>query len=123
MLLLDDQKNVHRYTEKRPWGHFDRFCQNDNSCTVKLLHVKPNEELSLQYHEKRNEFWRVLEGNPVIVIGDRITKAKAGAEFFIPHHTEHQIISQDYPVQILEISFGEFDEGDIIRIKDKYQRI
>lgn len=122
MLLIEEQKSVHMHKENRPWGFFEQFCQND-ACTVKMLHVKPKEELSLQFHHKRNEFWRVVAGNPIVIVGDHIAKAKPGDEFFIPRLTEHQLIAQDRMVEMLEISFGEFEEEDIVRIKDKYARV
>ncbi len=105
---------------KKPWGEFERFTLNEIS-TVKILRVNVNQELSLQYHHNRDEFWQVISGTCNIKISDNITKAKAGDRFFIPKLTLHQIISIT-DCQILEISFGEFDEKDIVRVKDKYNR-
>jgi len=34
----------------------------------------------------------------------------------------HQLEAKDDDVQFLEIAFGNFDEEDIVRIKDKYGR-
>ncbi len=110
-----------KYIEKRPWGKFEQFTHNEQT-TVKIIYVKLNEELSLQYHEKRDEFWKVLEGEPVLVIDDKIIKAKTGDEFFIPRKKNHRIMSKNSTVKILEIAFGEFDEDDIIRLNDKYDR-
>jgi mannose-6-phosphate isomerase-like protein (cupin superfamily) len=45
-----------------------------------------------------------------------------GDEFFIPKETVHQIKTSDSSVSILEIAFGNFDENDIVRLKDKYNR-
>ena len=102
-----------RYLEKRPWGGFRRFTLNESS-TVKILTIKPRQEFSLQYHKYRDEFWRFLDAPAIIRIGRKTIKAKKGDEFFIPMRKE---------VNILEISFGKFDERDILRIKDKYGRI
>jgi len=109
------------YTEERPWGKFEQFSHNEQS-TVKIIHVNPNEELSLQYHEKRDEFWKVLDGNPILVIGNKIIKAKPGEEYFVPRKVNHRIMSEDTPIRILEIAFGNFDEEDIVRLNDKYKR-
>ena len=38
--------------------------------------VKQKEELSLQKHKKRAEFWYVLEGNPSFVVGNKTNKYK-----------------------------------------------
>jgi mannose-6-phosphate isomerase-like protein (cupin superfamily) len=112
---------IEKYTEERPWGTFEQFCKNE-SVTVKILSVKAGEELSLQYHHKRAEFWRILSGSATIIIDDKETVAKPGDEFFIPIEAKHRIRTTDQPVQIMEIAFGHFDEEDIVRLEDKYAR-
>jgi mannose-6-phosphate isomerase-like protein (cupin superfamily) len=109
------------YKEERPWGIFERFTHNELS-TVKLITVNPNEELSLQYHHKREEFWKVLDGTGTFVIGEKTKVGKKGDEFFIPKETIHQIKTSDATVSILVIAFGNFDENDIVRLNDKYKR-
>ncbi len=113
---------IKKYSEKRPWGSFERFCENE-ACTVKIITVKPNEESSLQYHRHRDEFWRILRGRAEIVIGDKTISAKEGDEFFVPKGTKHRISAGKETVKVLEISFGKFNENDIVRLKDKYKRI
>jgi mannose-6-phosphate isomerase-like protein (cupin superfamily) len=113
--------SMKKYIEKRPWGKFEQFCENE-ICTVKIINVNPNEELSLQYHLHRDEFWRVLDGSATIVVGDKMQDGKEGDEFFIPKKTRHRIKTGNSPVRILEISFGRFDEDDIVRLEDKYKR-
>lgn len=109
------------YKEDRPWGNFERFCLNEQA-TVKIISVTPNEELSLQFHYNRDEFWRVIDGSGTIVIGNDQLPGKAGDEFFIPRKTTHQLITTNSSLRILEISFGDFDENDIVRLSDKYKR-
>jgi mannose-6-phosphate isomerase-like protein (cupin superfamily) len=108
-------------TIQRPWGSFTRFTQNEKS-TVKILHVKKGEEFSLQYHIHREEFWHVLKGSPSVVIGEEIFHPKEGEEFTVKPGTLHRISAPDDDVFVLEISDGEFDENDIVRIEDKYNR-
>ncbi|MEO9870584.1 CBS domain-containing protein [Ekhidna sp.] len=110
-----------KYTEERPWGNFEQFCEN-RLCTVKLINVNPNEELSLQYHRNRNEFWRVVKGKGKVVIGKQELDANVDDEFSVPAKTKHRIITQEFSLQILEISYGLFDEKDIVRLIDKYHR-
>ncbi len=110
-----------KYKEERPWGQFEQFSKNEK-VTVKILRVNPNEELSLQFHHNRDEFWRVLEGTGDIVIGKETQTGKKGDEFFIPRETNHQIKAYASSISILEISFGDFDEDDIVRLSDKYHR-
>ena len=110
------------YKEERPWGNFERFTHNEIS-TVKILTVNPNEELSLQYHHNREEFWKIIDGTGSFTIGASTKIGKKGDEFFIPKETIHQIKTSDTSVTIIEIAFGNFDENDIVRLEDKYNRI
>lgn len=108
-------------TTKRPWGSFTRFTNNEPS-TVKILHINKGEEFSLQYHTHREEFWKIIEGNPEIIIGEKVYNPNPGEEFVIAPHTNHRISAPKNNVVVLEISAGQFDESDIIRIEDKYNR-
>lgn len=109
------------FTEKRPWGEYRKFTDNEPS-TVKLLLVRKGQCFSLQEHFHRKEFWKVLSGNPEVIIGDETLKARSGDEFEVPTQTKHRISAPIDDVRILEISFGKFDESDIIRQEDKYGR-
>ena len=109
------------YSEKRPWGSFLQFTHNISS-TVKIITVAPHEELSLQYHEKRSEFWYVLSGSPSITIGENVLSGSVGQDFFVPQRINHRIKAGDTEVKILEIALVEFDEQDIVRLEDKYGR-
>lgn len=110
-----------KYIEQRPWGKFERLTFNEKS-TVKILTIKPGEELSLQCHKKREEFWRVISGEAEFVIGKEKMTGKEADEFFIPKKTAHQIRAGKGEVKVLEISLGKFEEKDIIRLEDKYNR-
>ena len=106
---------------KKPWGQFEQFTHNELS-TVKIISVDSNSSLSLQYHNHRSEFWRVLSGHPILTIGEKKINAKPGDEFTIKELEKHRIETKEDSVQILEISYGDFDENDIIRLEDKYGR-
>lgn len=108
-------------TTKKPWGSFIKFTDNEPS-TVKLLYINKDEELSLQHHFQRDEFWRVIKGNPEITIGERIEPSHEGDEFLVPRGVNHRISAKEDDVVILEISKGFFDENDIVRVEDKYHR-
>jgi len=105
----------------KPWGGEEHFCFN-TQVTVKILSVKPHSSLSLQYHFKRNEFWKIIKGAAKITVGEKIYDAKEGDEFVIPKNAKHRIETEEHHAKIMEISYGEFDAEDIVRIDDKYNR-
>lgn len=107
--------------DKRPWGQFIQFTDNE-ICTVKIITVKPNSRLSLQYHNHRDEFWRVIEGEGQIVLGEDTIDVKKDDEFFIERKVLHRMMTKDKSMSIMEISYGEFDENDIVRVEDEYGR-
>lgn len=107
--------------DHRPWGNFRRFTAGE-STTVKILFVKAHERFSLQYHNNRDEFWRVLSGSPDITIDEKTEKAEVGDEFFITRGTKHRISAGQTDTSVLEIAFGDFDEEDIVRLEDDYHR-
>ncbi|MES2436904.1 MAG: phosphomannose isomerase type II C-terminal cupin domain [Patescibacteria group bacterium] len=108
-------------TTDKPWGSFTQFTHNELS-TVKTIFVKAGEQLSLQTHAKREEFWKVISGTPTLTIGEEHIEAQPGDEFTIPAGLQHRIATTQENALILEISTGDFDENDIIRLEDKYGR-
>lgn len=106
---------------KRPWGEFNQFTQNENT-TVKIISINKESSLSLQFHNHRTEFWKIISGHPVVTIGDVTKVASPGDEFEIGKLQHHQIEAKDDAVVFLEIAYGDFDEEDIVRLKDKYGR-
>ena len=114
-------KKRETYIETRPWGKFEQFTHNEIS-TVKILTIKEKEQPSIQYHRKRTEFWKILSGKAKVRVGDLWHDAKEGDEFYISLETIHSVQGVDGEVKVLEISFGDFDEKDIVRLEDKYGR-
>ena len=50
-------KTVDSYNiEYRPWGSFENIAHGEGFL-VKILKIKPNSKISLQYHKKRSEHW------------------------------------------------------------------
>ncbi len=116
-----DQNHSKPYQESRPWGNFVEFVKNQ-PCTVKIITVKRGEAFSLQYHESRDEFWRILSGKGLVTLGDETKELIVGEDYFVPRKSLHRIESTDEDVVLLEIAYGSFDENDIVRIEDKYNR-
>ena len=107
--------------DMRPWGNFKQFTQNTAS-TVKIITINPNESLSLQSHEKREEFWHVMRGEGIFEINGSSYEVVTDDEYYVKKEEKHRMIAGENGLQILEIAFGEFDEDDIVRYEDKYGR-
>ena len=105
----------------KPWGNFRQFTLNESS-TVKILSINAGEELSLQTHKTREEYWFVIEGYPTITRGEQVFTAHPNDEILIEQGQQHRIAALDNDVLILEIAYGHFDEDDIVRLEDRYDR-
>ncbi len=112
---------THYEKEERPWGNFERFTLNEKT-TVKIITVNAGQSISLQTHEHRDEFWRVISGSGTVHINGKDTEAREGDAFFGKRGQEHRIVGGPEGFKCLEIAFGDFDEGDIKRLEDKYGR-
>ncbi len=112
---------IEPYHEERPWGEFVQFIKN-TPATVKIITVKAGEAFSLQHHNNRSEFWRVIGGTGKITKGDEATETKTGDEHFINKGTNHRLEGGPDGISILEIALGDFDENDIVRLEDRYGR-
>ena len=86
-----------------------------------IIFVKPEMGLSIQIHQQRNETWEILDGNPIIILGDKIHYyAKKGMIFQNPINSYHSVINpsinpKDF-VMLKESWSGTFDEKDIERL-------
>jgi mannose-1-phosphate guanylyltransferase/mannose-1-phosphate guanylyltransferase/mannose-6-phosphate isomerase len=116
------ENSINIYEEERPWGNFRRFTENSSS-TVKILTVNQNKKLSLQSHENRSEFWRVIGGSGFFEIDKKRHEVKIGDEYSIPCGTLHRVEGGNNGLVVLEIATGLFDENDISRYEDDYGRV
>ena len=108
--------------KERPWGHFNQYAFNED-CTVSLMMVKPGERLSLQSHTARSELWIVLDDGACVEVEGVITQHRAGNEIWIPANAKHRLsCSGERPVRVLEVAFGNWQQGDITRYEDDYAR-
>jgi len=121
--MAEKNKNlINFYREKRPWGDFLEFIKNQRA-TVKILDIFPGEETSLQFHQKRDEFWYVIRGEAKTIVGNKEKTLKIGDHLYIKKGQKHRLINNSADIAaILEISFGKFKEEDEVIIKDKYHR-
>jgi mannose-6-phosphate isomerase len=107
---------------EKPWGKFEQYTHN-LPCTVKIITVAPGGTLSRQYHHKRDELWVVLDPGACVELEGEVLYPEPEDKLFIPRGTVHRLSSAgEGLVRILEISFGRFDEDDIVRLDDVYGR-
>jgi mannose-6-phosphate isomerase len=108
---------------EKPWGYFEQYTHNLPS-TVKIITVSPGGTLSRQYHKKRDELWVVLDPGACVELDGEVLYPQPQEKLFIPRGMVHRLSSSagEGEVRILEISFGEFDEDDIVRLEDVYGR-
>jgi mannose-6-phosphate isomerase len=110
-------------TEK-PWG-WELLWARADTYVGKLLFVRADESLSLQFHNEKDESWYVLEGRAQIEMGapgDPLPGTEVvgpGAAFRIRPGTVHRVAALEDTL-ILEVSTPHLD--DIVRLEDRYGR-
>jgi mannose-6-phosphate isomerase len=110
-------------TVSKPWGHETIWARTDRY-VGKILHINAGEELSVQYHNKKDETVHLLSGKLVYRV-QRDTDSledvqlKLGESFRITPGTIHQMVALS-DCDVLEVSTPELD--DVVRLKDKYGR-
>ena len=108
----------------KPWG-YERIWAHSDRYVGKLLHINAGHELSVQYHNRKDETVHLLSGNLIYRVklgggGDlRDVALKQGESFRITPGTVHQMVAVT-DCDVLEASTAEVD--DIVRLSDKYGR-
>jgi mannose-6-phosphate isomerase len=106
----------------KPWGHETIWAQSDRY-VGKILHINAGHELSVQYHNKKDETVHLLSGEIVYRVknGDTLEdiQLKVGESFRITPGIVHQMVAVT-DCDVLEVSTPEVD--DIVRLSDKYGR-
>ncbi len=107
----------------KPWGYELRWAVTDRY-VGKVLHVNRGEALSLQYHERKDEFQYVVKGEVEIELGGpdgTLTKhiMKAGDTLHLVPGTRHRLTARQ-DSDIFEVSTSEID--DVVRLEDRYGR-
>ena len=137
---------------ERPWGGFlvinesqaqefaNKFFDGIDIQTLKIggklspkiLIVEPNSKLSWQYHQRREEIWKVFKGNIGISRShdnkqNPIVKLDEGDQVKLEKGERHRLIGLDDYAVLAEIwqhtdSNHPSDENDIVRLDDEYGR-
>ena len=108
--------------QHRPWGTYEVLI-DEPTYKVKRIIILPNQQLSLQYHNHREEHWTVVSGFGVIRIGDDEKQATVGSRWVIPIKQLHRAKAGDEHLVFIETQLGDCIEDDIIRLEDQYGRV
>jgi len=108
---------------EKPWGYELRWAITDRYAG-KILHIKKGEALSLQFHEKKDEYQYVIKGAVDIELGGpegslTTRRMKAGDTLHITPGTRHRLTAVE-DTDIFEVSTPEVD--DVVRLEDRYGR-
>jgi mannose-6-phosphate isomerase-like protein (cupin superfamily) len=107
----------------KPWGYELRWGLTDRYAG-KVLHINKGEALSLQYHERKDEFQYVVKGVVDMELGGpdgelKTHRLKAGDTLHIIPGTRHRLTAVE-DTDIFEVSTPEID--DVVRLEDRYGR-
>ena len=105
----------------KPWGHEIRWALNEKYIG-KILYIKAGNQLSLQYHEVKDETIYVLKGD-LIVKGseEQVQILEEGESLRIQPLTVHRFCAPStHDVTLVEVSTPEID--DVVRLEDDYDR-
>ena len=152
LLLLSQNKwTVEDVNLQKPWGAYIRLADENaeefintyftdikeqfkifKGLSPKYLIVAPGQQLSWQYHYRRAEHWKVLQGEVGVKLSDtdELPEAKSllreGELVQFPAEKRHRLIGLDdwgIVVEIWEhVSDTPSDEADIVRVEDNYGR-
>ena len=99
---------------KRDWGYYRVLHENGPTVKLKELTVDPGQSLSMQRHDKRNEFWFVSQGVATVYTLDVSTDLELLGEYkkhqhiWIDNRQWHQLRNETRePLKIIEIQYGE----------------
>jgi mannose-6-phosphate isomerase len=150
-LLVDAGLPIAAKDENRPWGGFfvideahaeafiRRFFPGENTAELveqkispKMLIVAPGKRLSWQYHHRRSELWRVLEGEVLVAVSDTDEQQppiahSPGDIVRLASGQRHRLIgAKDWGI-VAEIwrhtdPTHPSDEDDIVRVQDDFGR-
>lgn len=108
----------------RPWGFYKSIALTKFT-QAKLIHLFPNQQISLQKHTKREEHWIVIYGKGKVILEDSDFQVYPGKYIFVPKGCKHRISNTSKTRNLIfcEVQLGTyFGEDDIIRYHDLYER-
>jgi mannose-6-phosphate isomerase len=152
-VLLDNELSIVATDFNRPWGGFFVLDENDAEKFIKLyfphltkeqlaiggklspkiLMVAPSKRLSWQYHHRRAEIWKLIEGKAKVALSDNdeeteIVDLNVGDIIQLSQGKRHRLVGDENEwgivAEIWQHTDGEnpSDENDIVRLQDDFGR-
>ena len=120
---MPEVKRADESRVEKPWGYELVWAKTDRYLG-KVLHITKGEALSLQYHERKDEFQYVVAGCVDIEIGGEdgaltTHRMRPGDTLHIKPGTRHRLTAIE-DTDIFEVSTPEGD--DVVRLSDRYGR-
>ncbi len=108
----------------KPWGYELVFAHTPQYAG-KVLYIKKGEELSFQYHSKKEETIYLYKGKLRLEIETdqkplTLLELKVGENYHIKPGVRHRMHALE-DCEVFEVSTPELD--DVIRLKDSYGRV
>lgn len=107
--------------ETRQWGSFKTLYTDGNKVKVKELTIEPGKSISMQKHERRDEFWVIVSGVATVYYGDEQFDLNEGQSIKINSFMWHRVKNLCLtPLKILEVQYGsQCSETDIQRLLNR----
>jgi mannose-6-phosphate isomerase-like protein (cupin superfamily) len=106
----------------KPWGWEIRWVKTDRFAG-KVLHIHAGHQLSLQYHERKDEAFYVRSGTLDLVLGrgadQQVVRLGPGTSRHIPPGTVHRFRAVT-DCELFEVSTPELE--DVVRLEDDFGR-
>lgn len=150
--LEEAHLNIKSFDLARPWGgffvldeeqaqefadiYFDGFDVSQlkiaGKLSPKILLIEPNQRLSWQYHNRRAEIWKVVQGRAGVVRSDddaegNLEILETGDKIILKQGERHRLVGLDDWAVIAEIwqhtvADNPSNEEDIVRVQDDFGR-
>jgi mannose-6-phosphate isomerase len=150
--LQQDGFTIASYDDNRPWGGFfvidesqaQKFADTyfdgldvsilkiSGKLSPKILLVAPHQRLSWQYHHRRAEIWRLIDGEAGVIRGEddvqgQLEVLKKGDTVTLQQGERHRLVGLDDWGVVAEIwqhtdVENPSDENDIVRVEDDFGR-
>jgi mannose-6-phosphate isomerase-like protein (cupin superfamily) len=107
---------------ERPWGFYE-ILLTEPGIQIKRITVNDMQQLSLQTHEHRDEYWFCTSGSGLVTVDTAEVPIYPGAFFQILRGEKHRVKALGGTLVFIEVQQGAYTgEDDIVRYEDNYGR-